>query len=130
MALQPTPPPAPPAEQQQSVDAVEQDQSSSVDPSNPLTPPSAILHSLISSGEIIDGYNETSFVILLSNGSESRVSAGLYLWHVDSSLVVFDIDGTVTTSDVAGQLGQLFGIPFVHAAVCEFACHLHARGYR
>lgn len=94
-----------------------------------LTPPEALLRELVASGKVVYGHNEIAFVMAGGSEGEARVTAGLYLWHAKSSLVAFDIDGTVTTSDIAGQVGQFFGIPLIHTGICEFACHLRARGY-
>ena len=66
--------------------------------------------------------------IQLPNQSE-EAEAWIHLIDSRSPLVVFDIDGTVTSSDLAGHLGAAFDVPLLHPGVCEFACILNARGY-
>jgi len=87
-------------------------------------PPAEALRAAVSSGLIRPGHNEVAYEF-----GSCRVQAALFLWEEATPCVVFDIDGTVTTDDVSGQLGALFDIPVIHAGICEFACNLDARGY-
>ena len=57
------------------------------------------------------------------------VRAFLYLWRHASPVVIFDIDGTVTLNDLAGQAAMIVDGSPTHPGVCELLCQLQARGY-
>eukprot|EP00965_Chrysotila_dentata_P249493 6208920-Pleurochrysis_carterae.AAC.2 len=68
-----------------------------------VTPSEAVLRDLIALGTLREGRNE---VIYEAGDGSMCAMAFAYLCHVDSKVVVFDIDGTFTTSDIGGHLGQ------------------------
>ena len=41
----------------------------------------------------------------------------IYLWKYDDKIVVSDIDGTVTKSDVVGQLSNVLYIDYTHSGI-------------
>ena len=47
------------------------------------------------------------------------VRAFIYLWRSAVPAVVFDIDGTVSVNDIAGQAAMLLDVSPTHAGVCE-----------
>ena len=89
-------------------------------------PPSGLLVELASWPVLKAGRNEVRY--MLAGGGPS-VRASIYLWKKGARGVIFDVDGTVTLNDVAGQMGNLIDQSFVHKGVCELACQLDARGY-
>ena len=90
-------------------------------------PPQSILHQLVNAGILTSGRNEVVYELCANGGG--CVTAFLYLWASSTPVVVFDVDGTVTQADVVGHFGQAMGLSFTHRGVCEFACHIHSRGY-
>lgn len=91
-------------------------------------PPPHVLNHLAQSGLLQEGRNEVRFSV----GGDPHalcVRAFLYLWRHDSPAVVFDIDGTVSLHDLAGQAAMLVDGSPTHKGVCELLCRLHARGY-
>ncbi len=88
------------------------------------SPPASLLAAVLPL--LVPGRNELRYT--LESGGPS-VRAFLYLWRADEPTVVFDIDGTVTLNDLAGQLGALVDLSPTHAGVCELVLALHARGY-
>jgi hypothetical protein len=71
------------------------------------------------------GANDISFVA--QNGE--AVSATLYLWTSESKIVISDIDGTITKSDVRGHLYNLVGWDWTHAGVAQLYSNIAANGY-
>ena len=99
--------------------------------SSSSVPPTAFLTALSAARLLHEGRNELRFSVNDGGTGTSCVRAFLYLWRPGSRAVVFDIDGTVTLSDVAGHAANLLpgDASPTHAGVCEMACELVARGY-
>ncbi|CAH0489401.1 unnamed protein product [Peronospora farinosa] len=60
------------------------------------------------------------------------VDAKLHLWGPNESVVVVDLDGTLTISDVEGHIRtlRLGQYDFLHAGTCDFFTKLHELGVR
>ncbi|TDH64834.1 uncharacterized protein CCR75_000592 [Bremia lactucae] len=60
------------------------------------------------------------------------VDAKLHLWGPNESVVVVDLDGTLTISDVEGHIRtlRLGQYDFLHAGSCDFFTKLHELGLR
>uniref|UniRef100_M4B724 LNS2/PITP domain-containing protein n=1 Tax=Hyaloperonospora arabidopsidis (strain Emoy2) TaxID=559515 RepID=M4B724_HYAAE len=60
------------------------------------------------------------------------VEAKLHLWGPNESVVVVDLDGTLTISDVEGHIRtlRLGQYDFLHAGACDFFTKLHELGMR
>ena len=93
------------------------------------TPPTRLLSLLGASLLLRNGRNELCYSV--GGGARARlcVRAFLYVWHAALPAVVFDVDGTITQSDIAGQLANIIDGSPTHDGVCEMLCNLHARGY-
>jgi phosphatidate phosphatase LPIN len=52
--------------------------------------------------------------------SSSFVSARLFLWNWDDKIVISDIDGTITKSDVLGHLFNVIGKDWTHSVSRNF----------
>lgn len=91
-------------------------------------PPPELLSRLQKSCLLRHGRNEICYSI---GGARARqsVRAFLYVWAASQPAVVFDVDGTITQSDLAGQLANLIDGSPTHDGICELLCQLHARGY-
>jgi len=72
-----------------------------------------------------DGANDIVFEA--QNGE--RMSANLFLWGPHARIVVSDIDGTITKSDVRGHLYNLVGMDWTHAGVAQLYTNIAANGY-
>lgn len=64
-------------------------------------PPSDVLKQL----NLRKGVNNAKFSIA---GSNTPLECRIYLWDYKTKIVISDIDGTITTSDVFGQLMHVF----------------------
>ncbi|GMF37566.1 unnamed protein product [Phytophthora fragariaefolia] len=60
------------------------------------------------------------------------IDAKLHLWGPNESVVVVDLDGTLTISDVEGHIRtlRLGQYDFLHAGACDFFTKLHELGMR
>ncbi|GMH63784.1 hypothetical protein TrST_g12047 [Triparma strigata] len=104
--------------------------------SNSTKPDPQVIHRLIESGKILKGINSVIYEnIYQTNGrTKSRTCSGrIFLWNHDDILVVSDIDGTITKSDVVGlvdSIGMDGGFGHTHNGVCEFYTELEKRDLR
>lgn len=78
--------------------------------------------------ELRDGPNALSFSV--SSAPNTRFTAELWLWPADVALVVCDIDGTITRSDVVGYGAHKLGFDATHSGVCEAFQTIERQGYR
>ena len=66
----------------------------------PLRPDSDSLRAL----NLKPGRNSISFSVSSSLQGKQTVSASIYLWPSDSKIVISDVDGTITRSDILGNI--------------------------
>jgi phosphatidate phosphatase PAH1 len=66
----------------------------------------------------------------LNNDRRYSVKADIHLWNSWDKIVVVDIDGTVTKTDVAGFGAEKLGYEYIHQGVCEAVSHISKLGYR
>ena len=72
------------------------------------------------------GRNEITFEC--ANGT--KLKCDLYLWSSDSKIVISDIDGTITRSDVLGQLMPMIGKDWSHKGITELYTNIFRNGYK
>lgn len=58
-----------------------------------------------------------------------QVSSSLFLWDWKAPIVVSDVDGTITKSDVLGHIFFYVGRDWTHPGVAQLYSNLHANGY-
>ena len=92
------------------------------------TPPPTVLDALSKSDLLRAGRNEICYT-LGSDPHGYKVRGFLYFWQHTTPAIIFDIDGTITLNDIAGQAAMIVDSSPTHPGVCEFICALHARGY-
>ncbi|KAK9054339.1 hypothetical protein SSX86_025417 [Deinandra increscens subsp. villosa] len=78
-----------------------------------LTPTSEQLASL----NLAEGKNIVTFTFSTSVLGTQKVDARIYLWRWDTRIVISDVDGTITKSDVLGQFMPLVGRDWSHIGV-------------
>ncbi|XP_018484931.2 phosphatidate phosphatase PAH2-like isoform X2 [Raphanus sativus] len=86
-----------------------------------LTPTSEQLASL----NLKEGMNKVNFTF-----STNIVDARIYLWKWDARIVVSDVDGTITRSDVLGQFMPLVGIDWSQTGVTHLFSAVKENGYQ
>ncbi|XP_066282646.1 phosphatidate phosphatase LPIN2-like isoform X1 [Branchiostoma lanceolatum] len=76
------------------------------------------------------GANEIVFSVTTRYQGTSRCKATIFLWQHDEKIVVSDIDGTITRSDVFGQVLPVFGKDWSQVGVAHLYDKIHQNGYK
>lgn len=91
-----------------------------------LAPTSEQLASL----NLKEGKNVVSFTFSTSVLGEQQVEARIYLWRWDTRIVISDVDGTITKSDVLGQFMPLVGRDWSQTGVAHLFSAIKENGYQ
>jgi len=75
------------------------------------------------------GANRVVFSVNSRLQGMQEVSSTIFLWDRDCKIVISDIDGTITKSDVLGQLFPVFGKDWSHSGVAALFQNIKANGY-
>lgn len=76
------------------------------------------------------GPNEAIFSVTTAYQGTTRCMSIIYLWQYDDKIVVSDIDGTITKSDVLGQLLPYVGKDWAQSGVATFYTKIYENGYK
>eukprot|EP00505_MAST-04D_sp_SCG-Rhode-Island_P001648 Stramenopile-MAST_4_protein_1648 len=79
---------------------------------------------------LVDGQNEIEFSVNTSTNATVVVRARIFLWPINSKIVVSDVDGTITKSDVLGHIMPTFGATWSHTGVVSLYSKIVENGYR
>ncbi|GAB2219784.1 hypothetical protein Droror1_Dr00007421 [Drosera rotundifolia] len=90
------------------------------------TPTSEQLASL----NLKEGKNVVTFTFSTAMLGEQQVDARIYLWKWNTKIVISDVDGTITKSDVLGQLMPLMGIDWSQTGVSHLFSAIKENGYQ
>lgn len=77
-----------------------------------------------------DGANEIVFSVTTQYQGTSRCTCFLYLWNWDDRIIVSDIDGTITRSDVWGQVLPMIGKDWSQAGIANLYQMINRNGYK
>ncbi|KAJ0262553.1 Phosphatidate phosphatase PAH2 [Hirschfeldia incana] len=91
-----------------------------------LTPTSEQLASL----NLKEGMNKVNFTFSTNIVGTQQVDARIYLWKWDARIVVSDVDGTITRSDVLGQFMPLVGVDWSQTGVTHLFSAVKENGYQ
>ncbi|KAK9066727.1 hypothetical protein SSX86_014050 [Deinandra increscens subsp. villosa] len=91
-----------------------------------LTPTPEQLASL----NLAEGQNTVTFTFSTSVLGPQKVDARIYLWRWDTRIVISDVDGTITKSDVLGQFMPLVGRDWSHIGVTHLFSAIKENGYQ
>lgn len=74
------------------------------------------------------GENEVDFTI---SGKNRGCRAFIYLWDDTDRLIISDVDGTITKSDLLGHACELAGMGarWLHPGICSFFSEIKRNGY-
>ncbi|KTW31326.1 phosphatidate phosphatase PAH1 [Pneumocystis jirovecii RU7] len=72
------------------------------------------------------GQNLISFSV---NKGKATVSANLYFWKHNTSVVISDIDGTITKSDALGHVLTIIGKDWTHPGVAKLYSDIYNNGF-
>ncbi|XP_051124439.1 phosphatidate phosphatase PAH2-like isoform X2 [Andrographis paniculata] len=91
-----------------------------------LTPTSEQLASL----NLKEGKNTVVFTFSTSMLGNQQVDARIFLWRWDTRIVISDVDGTITRSDLLGQVMPLVGMDWSQTGVARLFSAIKENGYQ
>lgn len=91
-----------------------------------LRPTSAQLAAL----NLKPGPNQIMFSASSRLQGVQTVACTLYLWEEDAKIIICDIDGTITRSDVLGQFLPILGKDWSHSGVAQLLSNISKNGYQ
>ncbi|XP_068641522.1 phosphatidate phosphatase PAH2-like isoform X2 [Aristolochia californica] len=77
-----------------------------------------------------EGRNVVTFTFSTAMLGRQQVDARIYLWKWNTQIVVSDVDGTITKSDVLGQFMPLVGKDWSHIGVAHLFSAIKENGYQ
>ncbi|XP_038985993.1 phosphatidate phosphatase PAH2-like isoform X3 [Phoenix dactylifera] len=91
-----------------------------------LAPTSEQLASL----NLKEGRNIITFSFSTAMLGRQQVDASIYLWKWNTHIVISDVDGTITKSDVLGQFMPLVGVDWSQTGVAHLFSAIKENGYQ
>eukprot|EP00041_Stephanoeca_diplocostata_P021082 m.484228 g.484228 ORF g.484228 m.484228 type:complete len:761 (+) comp21731_c0_seq8:295-2577(+) len=76
------------------------------------------------------GGNEAQFTVTSKMQGRATVSCNIYLWNHDENVVISDIDGTITKSDIMGHAASFIGKDWTQAGVAGLYTKISKNGYK
>ncbi|CAH1773471.1 unnamed protein product [Owenia fusiformis] len=77
-----------------------------------------------------EGPNEVTYSVTTQYQGTSRCTSYIYLWNYNDKIIVSDIDGTITKSDVLGQVLPMIGKDWSQIGVTSLYTSVQNNGYR
>ncbi|GAU44325.1 hypothetical protein TSUD_305060 [Trifolium subterraneum] len=84
----------------------------------------------IASLNLKEGRNIVTFTFSTAMLGQQQVDAQIYLWKWDDRIVISDVDGTITKSDVLGQFMPLVGVDWSQTGVAHLFSAVKENGYQ
>ncbi|KAL8261157.1 hypothetical protein R6Q59_025206 [Mikania micrantha] len=91
-----------------------------------LTPTPEQLQSL----NLTEGKNTVTFKFSTAVLGNQQVDARIFYWRWDTHIVISDVDGTITKSDVLGQFMPMVGKDWSHIGVTNLFSAIKENGYQ
>lgn len=84
----------------------------------------------VASLNLKEGQNMVTFSFSTRVLGKQQVDAHIYLWKWNAKIVISDVDGTITRSDVLGQVMPLVGRDWSQFGVARLFCAIKENGYQ
>lgn len=84
----------------------------------------------IASLNLKEGRNIVTFTFSTTMLGKQQVDAQIYLWKWSDRIVISDVDGTITKSDVLGQFMPLVGVDWSQTGVAHLFSAVKENGYQ
>ncbi|GMI91169.1 hypothetical protein HRI_002786200 [Hibiscus trionum] len=91
-----------------------------------ITPTSEQLASL----NLKEGMNHITFTFSTNMLGKQQVDARIHLWKWNTRIVISDVDGTITRSDVLGQFMPMVGVDWSQSGVAHLFSAIKENGYQ
>ncbi|CAI9783222.1 unnamed protein product [Fraxinus pennsylvanica] len=114
----------------QPVDLTSTPLSASESPRKKLTRTNVPTTDQIASLNLKEGQNMVNFIFSSRVLGYQKVEAHIYLWKWNTRIVISDVDGTITKSDVLGQVMPLVGKDWTHSGIARLFCSIKENGYQ
>ncbi|KAJ3142564.1 Phosphatidate phosphatase lpin1 [Physocladia obscura] len=76
------------------------------------------------------GVNTISFTVTSRLQGTATCTSKIFLWEHDTKVVISDVDGTITKSDVLGHVFTMVGQDWTHSGVASLYTNIHNNGYQ
>lgn len=76
------------------------------------------------------GRNIIKYIVTGRVLGTQEIEASIYLWNYDDKIVISDVDGTITKSDVFGHVLPLIGMDWSHRGIAELYTSIVKNGYK
>ncbi|XP_035206309.1 phosphatidate phosphatase LPIN3-like isoform X2 [Stegodyphus dumicola] len=77
-----------------------------------------------------DGPNEFEFSVTTAYQGTTKCNCHVFLWNYDDKIVISDIDGTITKSDVLGHILPMVGHSWAQLGVAKLFTKIKNNGYK
>ncbi|PNF27253.1 hypothetical protein B7P43_G05319 [Cryptotermes secundus] len=84
----------------------------------------------IASLNLKEGANEVVFSVTTAYQGTTRCKCRIYRWRYDDKIVISDIDGTITRSDVLGHILPIVGKDWAQNGVAQLFTKIKNNGYK
>lgn len=84
---------------------------------------------MLASMKLKEGKNRITFTFVTQVLGTQQVDARIYLWKWNTRVVISDVDGTITKSDVLGQVMPLVGRDWTQSGVTRLFSAIKENGY-
>ncbi|XP_031847778.1 phosphatidate phosphatase LPIN isoform X2 [Nomia melanderi] len=84
----------------------------------------------IASLNLKEGPNEVVFSVTTAYQGTTRCKCHIYKWRWDDKIVISDIDGTITKSDVLGHILPIVGKDWAQSGVAQLFTKIKNNGYK
>ncbi|XP_027174613.1 phosphatidate phosphatase PAH1 isoform X1 [Coffea eugenioides] len=99
-------------------------------PQKPLMRTNVPTSDQIASLNLKEGQNMVTFTSFSRVLGPQKVEAHIYLWKWNARIVISDVDGTITKSDVLGQFMPLVGKDWTHSGIARLFSAIKENGYQ
>ncbi|KAI9336316.1 Lipin/Ned1/Smp2-domain-containing protein [Obelidium mucronatum] len=76
------------------------------------------------------GVNSISFTVTSRLQGTATCASKIFLWEHDTKVVISDVDGTITKSDVLGHVFTMVGQDWTHSGVASLYTNIRNNGYQ
>ena len=76
-----------------------------------------------------DGSNDVTFSVTTAYQGTTKCCCRIFLWNYDDKIIVSDIDGTITKSDVMGHIMPYIGRDWTQGGVAQLFTKIKNNGY-
>lgn len=76
------------------------------------------------------GPNDAVFSVTTAYQGTTKCHCQIYFWNYDDKIVISDIDGTITKSDVLGHILPILGRDWAQSGVTNLFTNIHDNGYK